>query len=216
MAKAPLHPVADDGVAHCLRHDETGARRRPVHPSGVHDYAATSRTDALTHRVAEVDRGTQPRRGRQHRSRLSRRGGRGPDDDGPKGLRARRGFASADGSHGCGCDAGCSAGKCAWSRKCSQKFVKFESDAPTWTHGCRDSDLPTIRGGHHRGQTDAHLSRRRVDTPCSYDLYSKLFAHPPRPSLVCSTAARGASHLVTRAYSYTSVDNRVEILAGGR
>lgn len=46
------------------------------------------------------------------------------------------------------------------------KFVIFGSDAPTWTHVSRDSDLPTIRGSHDCGQTEAHLPPRRADTPC--------------------------------------------------
>ena len=42
---------------------------------------------------------------------------RGPCGDGPRGSRGRRGCACADGSHGSWRDAGCSAGRCAWSRE---------------------------------------------------------------------------------------------------
>lgn len=42
---------------------------------------------------------------------------RGPCDDEPPGSRGRRGYAYAGGSHGSWPGAGCSAGRCAWSRE---------------------------------------------------------------------------------------------------
>lgn len=48
---------------------------------------------------------------------------RGPCADGRQGSRGRRGCASGAGSRGCGCDAGCWAGRCAWSRENSHRSM---------------------------------------------------------------------------------------------
>ena len=83
--------------------------------------------------------------------------GRGPCDAVPKLCYGRRGSASADGNHGYGCDADCSAGTCACSRESSQTFGVVNNSGTVLTRhasqagraggsGRYGSDLLTVRG----------------------------------------------------------------------
>jgi hypothetical protein len=94
----------------------------------VHHQGGASRPDAAPHRSAKLFGAPHPRGSGQHSAGcrwgqqdgwalLRPTGRRGPCADGRPGWPAQPACACAAGSRGYGCDAGCWAGKYAWSRE---------------------------------------------------------------------------------------------------
>ena len=127
----------------------------------MHHESGPGDPDPAPGRPPEILRAAHPQLPRQHRRR---RPGlprpttrRDPCGVGRRRSRGQRGSASGAGNRGCGCDAGCSAGTCAWSREDSHIFgwLTYGSGSHFRTHSTRvrwvagvaaDSDLLTVRG----------------------------------------------------------------------
>ncbi len=202
MPQPALDPVADHGATDRLGDDEADHRpvlgRRVAPP--VQDHAGATDPAPAADRPGEVGAGAHPHRLRQHEvspRSVSRRlvrptGVRGPCGGGRPGRHARRGSASGDGSHGCGCGADGSAGRCACSRVYSETCSLTGTDARVHkgadvssaaapSFGSRHATVTgpryaAVASGSNRGDR-LRLSRRHADGhprfsafPCSMNL----------------------------------------------
>jgi hypothetical protein len=171
MSQAPLDPIARDRIPYSATDNKAhpGARKPPAiplksaivgHMRAVNHERGPTYAYPAPGRSAEVLRAAHSQQSRQHGGRsttVRRTAGCGPCDAGPRQWHGRRGSASADGSHGYGCDADCSVGTCACSRKNSQHLRSAQQSGTVLTrHASRagraagsgryGSDLLTVRG----------------------------------------------------------------------
>ena len=140
VAQSSFHKVADNGIADALRHDKTGThtacrfggrvRGHRVGRHQVHHERTTPGTATTTDRRGELTTTPETLRRGQHPMPLAAlrpRGGCGPWTGAPRGSRARRGCACAAGSRGSSRAGGCSAGRCACSRRAPSQSVRRHS-----------------------------------------------------------------------------------------
>lgn len=116
MTQPALDQVADDRIAHGSGHNKTHPGDATVITTGMDDQGGASGSHASANRRLEISRRGQPMASRQHcwvRPTVRR----DPCGGGQPGWRVRHESACGRGSRGYGCDAGCWAGRCAWSRQ---------------------------------------------------------------------------------------------------
>lgn len=146
MAQAAADTIAHHRVAHRLGHHEAHLDSVSCAGSrGVNDERRPSSPRSLPYDVPKLLRAPHSGGPREHSGPLStgwqdgrevgqkwrvrQTGRRGPCADERREWSARLESASADGSRECGCDAGCWAGKCAWSRE-SSHILEATSASP--------------------------------------------------------------------------------------
>ena len=143
------------------RHAPPGLRDQRGRP-GARRRGSRPRTSTVMSRAAPDDSG-----------RVSRPDARGPCGDAQRGSHGRRASACADGIHGCGCDAGCSAGKCACSRQSplfgSCSFGCAHADTGVaMTATCKRYAVTAMRSKPDAAASLVEATRRTYPRLCSW------------------------------------------------
>lgn len=135
MTQLAGHAVPHDAASHSLADDESDARRCAVGTDEkVHAQERSAGAPATTKSLGEVRRRAQPVNGGKHQSGWSvrPRARCGPYGAAPRGSRDPRGSTCAAESRASWRDGGCSAGRCACSRKVLlDRGGKAEADLST-------------------------------------------------------------------------------------
>ena len=140
MAQPTLDAVALHGAADGLGDDEAHPALRPVPVTAcTTSVGRPERTPDRVTRRKSADSCRRAVRGStgDEGARLRRRAWRDPCRGGRTGSRDPRGSASGAGSRGYGCDAGCSAGRCACSRENSPGVRSLRVRGPLQAPGTR-------------------------------------------------------------------------------
>lgn len=186
VTQTPADPVPHHGIAHGLTHDEpcllplAGLGERVQHKAAApgSDAAAHDGTEFLTAPQASV--GGKHARSDPAAGEVRRTASDGPCDDGRPRSRGRPAYASAAGIRGSARVDGCSAGRCACSRRHSPGLATYRSvvaPGPRVHHGRRRDSL----------RTDDLVGRVAVTPRCRRQTFQGYA--PGRPSLTPPPAA---------------------------